>query len=71
MPYMTIRGMGKIKVKKKPPRRFSKTVKIGNRVFKTDPTVQKLLWANKHITAKERKRLTKKWGLPIKRRKKR
>lgn len=62
MPFMTIRGAGKVKVTKR-PKRIPKTVKIGNRKLKVDKSTFKTIWASNHLAKGERKRLKKRWKM--------
>ena len=66
MPILNIKGIGKVKVKGRLPK-FKKMIKIGNKRFKADIEAQKLIFARDNLARNERKRLSKKFGIPFKR----
>ena len=61
--FMNIIDVGKVRVTKR-PKRIPKTVTIGGRKHKVIRSVFNAVWAVNHMTAKERKRIGKKLGLP-------
>ncbi len=61
MPFAFVKGIGRVKVKKKVPRTFRKTIKIGNRIFKADREAQRIIFIDKNLAKGERARLRKKF----------
>ena len=56
MPYMYIKGVGKVEVDKL-PEKIPKTVTIAGKKFPVDEEMYKLVWAVEHATPRERERI--------------
>lgn len=60
MPFAVVKGLGRIKVKKKVPRSFPKSIRIGNKTFKTDREAQRIIFIRNNLAKGESSRLRKK-----------
>lgn len=61
MPFVTVKGIGRIKLKKKIPRTFPKTIRIGNKIFKADKKFQRVNFIKNNLAKGESSRLRKKF----------
>ena len=60
MPFVNVKGLGRVKLKKKVPKSFPKTIRIGNKTFKADRKVQRVLFIKNNLAKGESSRLRKK-----------
>lgn len=63
MPFLKIKGIGKVKTSRKLPK-LKKIVIIAGKKFKADKETQRVLFAAGNLAKGERLRLQKKFGLP-------
>ena len=61
MPFANVKGIGRVKVKKRVPKSFPKSIRIGNRTFRTDREAQRVLFIQKNLAKGESNRLRKKF----------
>ena len=61
MPFATVKGLGRIKLKRKVPRAFPKTIRIGNKTFNADKKIQKILFIKNNLAKGESSRLRRKF----------
>ena len=60
MPFVNVKGLGRVKLKKKVPKSFPKTIRIGNKTFKADRRMQRVLFIKNNLAKGESSRLRKK-----------
>ncbi len=60
MPFVNVKGLGRVKLKKKVPKRFPMTIRIGNKTFKADRKMQRVLFIKNNLAKGESGRLRKK-----------
>lgn len=60
MPFATVKGLGRVKLKKKIPKSFPNTIRIGNKTFKADRKMQRVLFIKNNLAKGESGRLRKK-----------
>lgn len=60
MPFANVKGIGRVKLKKKIPRTFPKTIRIGNATFKADRKMQRVIFIKSNLAKGESSRLRKK-----------
>ena len=61
MPFAIVKGIGRIKVKKRVPKSFPKRIRIGNKTFKTDREAQRVIFIRNNLAKGESTRLRKKF----------
>jgi len=64
MPYMTVKGLGRVEVKRL-PKRFVKQVEIFGTKYPIDKELYKLFWADTHATARARAKVARGMGLRL------
>lgn len=60
MPFVNVKGLGRVKLKKRVPKSFPKTIRIGNKTFKADRRMQRVLFIKNNLAKGESGRLRKK-----------
>lgn len=60
MPFANVKGLGRVKLKKKIPKTFPRTIRIGNKTFQADRKMQRVLFIKNHLAKGESGRLRKK-----------
>jgi hypothetical protein len=64
MPYMTVKGLGRVEVKKL-PKRFIKEVEVLGVKYPVEKEMYKLYWADKYATARARAKVARGMGLRL------